>query len=217
MFFRSDYFVGTGPPGPSTNILYCQSQLPAVLTNVFSTSTLAEGPIPQSHSLMTISLSAEDLHTVFADIIQVRWQSTDTEILQLLTATTSSSTNSPSTSPTASLPRSTTAAMSTLPSSPSTSPNGNHIVENGLSTGVKIAIGVAVPVAFMALLLGAFFFWRKKNSRRRLAPYAEPQYIQQSQELHSIEGKADFRRPHVATEDPKHSTYGYGFRGELPG
>ena len=72
---------------------------------------------------------------VYAPMIEIRWQSSDRS------AHTPTNTGSRSTSPPA-----------------QNSSSGS----SGLSTGAKAAIGVVVPVAVIAILVGIFFFWRRK-------------------------------------------------------
>ena len=44
----------------------------------------------------------------------------------------------------------------------------------GLSTGAKAAIGVVVPVAVIAILVGIFFFWRRKIRKLNDNSWPEP-------------------------------------------
>ena len=54
---------------------------------------------------------------------------------------------------------------------PTTSSNSASS-DSGLSTGAKAAIGVVIPVAVIAILVGIFFFWRRKI--RKLGPSTWP-------------------------------------------
>jgi len=82
--------VRTESPGTVVD-LFCRSDLPARATNVYATTTLQPGPIPTSPTLQTVSFPAQTPVYVWADILQVRWQTTDSEILNLLTSSTGGS------------------------------------------------------------------------------------------------------------------------------
>lgn len=66
------------------------------------------------------------------------------------------------------------------PTASETGPSSNNAPSNsssgsgGLSTGAKAAIGVVVPVAVIALLLGIFFFWRRKIRKLKENDWPEP-------------------------------------------
>lgn len=114
------------------------------------------GSVPPNSTLTTMKVGSGS--TAWADIIQVRWQSMDTAILQLLPSpwSTSSSTSTLQVS---------TSASPTLPSNTG-SGTPLHSTHHDLSTGSKV--GIAVGICALALfLLAGFLFWAR--SRRRLA------------------------------------------------
>jgi hypothetical protein len=90
--------------------------------------------------------------TVRAKPVFVAYQPTDTEILSLLTATSS---------------RTSFSATSTSKSPTSTSTSPIPVPDKSLSKGSKIAIGVTVPVVVLALMIATSFFWirRRRNSQ----------------------------------------------------
>jgi hypothetical protein len=102
----------------------------------------------------------------------VRWQATDTEILQLLSSKTtiSSSTSMSKTSAapgavssTPHLP--TSAQLSTNGASATSAPTSEPTA--GLSAGAKITIGVAVPLLVLALILGSYILFRRSKRKSR--------------------------------------------------
>lgn len=88
------------------------------------------------------------------DGIPVLWQNTDVEILALLGVTTISG---------ASITGS--KASNATPTSSSTTSSSSTSSKSSLSTGAKAAIGVMIPLAFIALVFGIFLFFRRRNSR----------------------------------------------------
>ena len=163
--------------------------------------------------------------------IQVRWQATDTEILQLL----SSETSSPSSTSTSNTPATTGAASSTLPRSTSTQTSMNGSAPDRkptaappgeFSTGAKIAIGVIIPLAVIALIFGTFVIVRRnKRKAQRRSMHAEPKYTAYPQELDArynegpLKGELDAKDPYVAARMPGNTRYEpQGYRvGGLPG
>lgn len=51
-----------------------------------------------------------------------------------------------------------------LTPSPSLPPSTPSVSPGGISTGAKAAIGVAIPVAFLAVIFGAFWFFRRRRN-----------------------------------------------------
>jgi hypothetical protein len=180
--------MGTGP-SPNPRGLFCASLVSGVLSNVYSTSALAEGPIPENPSLTTINVATITSPTVWVDEIQVRWQATDTEILQLLSSKTAIS-SSTSISKTPATPG---ALSSTphLPTSAQSSTNGASAISTptseptaGLSAGAKIAIGVAVPLLVLALVLGSYILFRRsKRKSQHRSTLVESKYAGYPREL----------------------------------
>lgn len=76
---------------------------------------------------------------------------------------------------------------------PAIQPPSLSLISAGLSTGVKVGIGIAVPVGIIALFILATYFWRKDQRQRReaLRPDEVPQdsedksksFVQQKPEL----------------------------------
>src|ERR1700728_3898965 len=89
----SNYFLGTGP-SPDPGGIFCGSTLTGTLTNVYSTSTEGSGAIPVNPSLTTINFDTMTKAMAWADGIQVRWQSTDTEVLEIMSSTSKAGSSS---------------------------------------------------------------------------------------------------------------------------
>ena len=171
----------------STDVGYlqnvCASAFGSPLTNVFSTSTRGEGPIPRDADLITVDPQTVDSNTVYADIIGIHWAETDAQVLRLLSETSSSS-------PTAA---STNAAQTAQGPTPIASPTGSAASTStpragGLSTGTEAGIGIGAVAGAIALALFANFLWRRRrkasNIRGGNNEVAPPQY-RAAQELHS--------------------------------
>ena len=161
----SNWFVGTGP-APSPNGLFCASILLGTITDVYSTSTRAEGPIPENPSLVTLTANSLPNPTAWADIVQVRWQATDTQILAII-----SSEISPSRSSQASTSAQSSGASSSVTSSSVTSSTGKEslpahsgISSSTLSTGAKAGIGVGVAIVVLAVVSGFLLIcWKRRR------------------------------------------------------
>lgn len=140
----------------------CASLFGSPLTNVYSTSTRAEGPIPRNPELVTIDPRSVGGNTVYADIIQIQWAATDSEILRLMSQTTSSSSSQAQAT-------SAQTAHRTIPNvAPTVSPTATSIPSSdGLSTGAKAGIGIGAAVGAIALALLAYFLWRRRRRRTK--------------------------------------------------
>lgn len=164
----SGYSMVAGEPVPGNNGDFCASHLTGTLTNVFSTTALLEGPIPETPSLTT--LNADTLASPYAwqDVIQVRWQSTDTEILSLMATVSAAATMSSS-------PKSTPALASATSSAPSfqSSESGSAGSSSSLSTGASIGIGIGVAVAAMILIGFLILMVKRKWGKKREVAAAE--------------------------------------------
>ncbi|KAE9363200.1 FAS1 domain-containing protein [Stipitochalara longipes BDJ] len=57
-------------------------------------------------------------------------------------------------------------SSTTTTSASSSSASQNVSTNKGLSTGAKVAIGVVIPLVFLAALAGIFWFWRKRKGIR---------------------------------------------------
>ncbi|KAL8959621.1 MAG: hypothetical protein Q9193_003545 [Seirophora villosa] len=151
----------------------CASLFGSPLTNVYYTSTKAEGPIPSDPSLLTIDPQSVEANTVYADVIQIQWASTDSGILRLMSQTTSSS--SSEAQATAAQTAHQTAANAAQTASP---PVTATAAADGLSSGAKAGIGIGAAVGAVALALLAYFLW----SRRRKQPQPQLQHEQLQQQ-----------------------------------
>ncbi|KAL8712580.1 MAG: hypothetical protein Q9220_003111 [cf. Caloplaca sp. 1 TL-2023] len=140
----------------------CASLFGSPLTNVFSTSTRAEGPIPRDAKLITIDPKSVLQNTVYADIIGVQWANTNTKILALLSATASSSSGSVQTDPAQPGSRvissvATATSLAALSSGPTSDENG------GLSAGAQAGISIGAVLGAIALAMIAYFLWRRRR------------------------------------------------------
>ena len=169
----SSYFLSTTD---ATSLLanFCFSLMTTPLSNVVSVQSIGDVPA-QNPSLTTLSASDVSSTTVYADVIQVQWQSTDKNIINLLKQSTAASMTGPTGSRTASPASTRTAGASSTRSataSPSASASSNS--SGGLSTGAKAGIGIGVALAVLALAaLAAFLFLLRR--RRRRTREANPQ------------------------------------------
>jgi hypothetical protein len=164
--------------------LFCRRSLTGILSNVYSTTALGQGPAPENPSLTTIDAATLASPYMFQDLIQVRWQSTDTDVLNLMSsisdaaarASTASSNTSPngSTSPMSSSISSPSSVSSSMSSSSSkiaavdSSSSADHL-SGGVIAGIAMGSVIAVLVVFG---LGLFVGLRKRKSNRA-APAVE--------------------------------------------
>ncbi|KAL6715123.1 hypothetical protein ACLMJK_007385 [Lecanora helva] len=146
-------------PSGFTNV--CASLISEDLTNVWSRSSLAPGPMPNNQPLTTVKKADIKSNTVWADVIQVRWQSTNTKIINLLAQKTASSSKNSGTSGTGS-PSSSSGSSTTKATSTPKSENKNS---GGLSTGAEAGIGIAAALIAVVLAVGAYLLLR--NRRRK--------------------------------------------------
>lgn len=93
--------------------------------------------------------------------IRMVYQSSD-----LSTSTSSTSKPASNTAQTTS----STSSSSTSSSSPTSTPS------SGLSTGAKAAIGVSIPLAVLAILVGVFLWWRRRSQRYNAVGTGQPAY-----------------------------------------
>ncbi|KAL2042323.1 hypothetical protein N7G274_004812 [Stereocaulon virgatum] len=165
----SSYFLYT-TIGRGTLNNACASLISTDLTNVFQASTKVEGPIPISHQLKTISQAEipATSKTVWADVIEVQWQSSNTKVISLMASTALAAASSSSSSSSAA-PAS---RASGIPVPTSTDNSSNISSNSGLSAGAKAGIGVAVVLGVLALAAAAFFLIRYRK-RRRADQYQE--------------------------------------------
>ncbi|KAG8528151.1 uncharacterized protein KY384_007067 [Bacidia gigantensis] len=163
------YFLTTSDQGILRN--YCFSLFNTPLTKVYSMRSLQSGSIPSNPSLTTIS-PAKVSNTVYADVIQVQWQDSDQNIIQLMSqkdaeATMQSSSSSAS-------PASTTPAAASQTNAPTSTAAPTSSADSGLSSGAKAGIGVGVALGVLAIMaLAAFLFLRRRKRRKPHDPASE--------------------------------------------
>ncbi|KAE8446807.1 hypothetical protein EG329_011584 [Mollisiaceae sp. DMI_Dod_QoI] len=114
-------------------------------------------PLPDVRDLTTWTVPKNT--SAVCDGIPVLWQNTDIQILALLgiTPTSSSQTSSPTGSQSSNTSPTSTGATSEIPASSGSS----------LSSGAKAAIGVTIPLVFIALIAGIFFFFRRRRNSQQ--------------------------------------------------
>ena len=136
----------------------CASVFGSPLTNVFSTSTRGAGPIPQDADLITVDPKAVESNTVYADIIGIHWAETDSQILRLMSETSSSSATAASTNVAQTGQGPIPVVSATAPAASNSTPSAG-----GLSTGAEAGIGIGAVVGAIALALLAYFLWRRRR------------------------------------------------------
>ena len=134
---RSGYQCQTRPGWPWEYTDSCKSPL--------ASSTIAK--VINGAITSTTSIPANPGGAVNAYGIEVRWQSTDTAILKLLT---------PGWTPTA---IDTSSANPSVTSS--ATPSVTTPLQKGFTTGAKIGIGIAIPLVILGMLFGLLFCWRR--------------------------------------------------------
>ena len=159
-----------GQPAPGSSGIFCRISYSGLLTNVYSTSTLAEGPAPGRPMLQTVEASELVSAYGWEDVIQVRWQSTDQQVLSLMSIEASQAseltsspalkaTNTASPAPTASSQHATETSRSHT--------QQTHSVSSGLSPGASAGIGVGVALGtILVAAIGAWGFLRRKSQLR---------------------------------------------------
>ena len=139
------------------------------LSNVVSVDSLTNGPIPKNQKLLTLQQSDVSSTTVYADVIQIQWQSSDQHVIRLKTQATASSGASPASSTAAPGSRTSGAAAAT-----STSASPPSSASSALSTGAKAGIGIGVVLGVLALAGLAALFLVQRRRKRRSQVRAEP-------------------------------------------
>ncbi|KAL8829190.1 MAG: hypothetical protein Q9170_006285 [Blastenia crenularia] len=155
----------------STNVGFlqhaCASLFGSPLTNVYSTYARAEGPIPQKPKLITVDPNSVDKNTVYADIIQIQWAATDTEVLRLMSQTTSSSSSQVQSTSAQTAHRTIPNVAQTATPTATPLPTATPIPSSsGLSTGAKAGIGIGAAIGAVALVLLAYFLWRRQRRQK---------------------------------------------------
>ena len=157
------YFLHTTNGGSLANV--CASLISTDLTNVWSRTSLAPGPMPNNHPLTTIKKADITSNTVWADVIQVRWKSDNPKILSLLAQQTATSRSS-SLSATGSVSPSLTSSTIAQPTTTPTHRNRNN---GGLSTGAEAGIGIGVALCAVIIAVAAFLFFRNRRRKSKAA------------------------------------------------
>lgn len=158
------YKVQFTEPVPGSKGMYCQTSFSGVLTNVYSTSFLGDGSAPDNPPLQTLTAADISPAVGWQDVIQVRWASTDTDILSIMASTSSdqattspiSSTNGPAA--TLSIASSTSAAV---PLSTTSSQIG--LTSNRMSGGIIAGIIIGAIASGVALFMLGFFIGLKRR------------------------------------------------------
>lgn len=168
----SSYYLTNSNSGILRN--YCISRFSGDLTNVYSTSTLASGPIPSNPRLGTVNSDNVPGNSVYADVIQVQWQDSDQKIIALMSQKSSSD----AAKPTRTAQGSTIASKTDKPAAASAAMTPVPAPTSGLSTGAKIGIGVGVPLGLIliAAIAAAFFLRRRKQQKANQNGTQNPAY-----------------------------------------
>ncbi|KAL8663129.1 MAG: hypothetical protein Q9202_004166 [Teloschistes flavicans] len=146
----------------------CASRFSTPLSRVYSVSTRAEGPMPRNADLITVDPASVSANTVFADIIAIVYASTDSAILELMSAATRSSSSVASATP---------AYRTTAQVSPTRSPTGTPSPSPGeLSPGGKAGIVVGAIIGTIVLVLFASFLYRRRQKYQTLAGDTEAKH-----------------------------------------
>ena len=150
------------------------------LTNVYSVSSRAPGSIPKSPKLIALATAQVSSTTVYADVIQVQWQSTDQAVINLIKKETASNSHKSAATPGS---RATGVAAATPSASAS-----SYVPSIGLSTGAKIGIALGVPLGIIgiAALVAFNLFRRRRRTRRTFKECSQPMEDAETfHELHS--------------------------------
>ena len=155
---------------------YCFSLMTTPLTNVVSVASLTNGPIPTDAPLRTLAQSDVSSTTIYADVIQVQWQSTDQKIIALMDQQSASSSTTLSTLTTSSSIASST-TFSTFGSAPADSTNNppETAANTGLSPSAKGGIAAGVIIAVILIIAAAasyyYFFLKRRKQQRSTKPH----------------------------------------------
>lgn len=156
---------------------------------MYSTSTLDIGPLPEDYTTSTLDVAKISIRpTIWAEMIQVRWQATDTVVLSLQAqeARSATSTSIASTSSTSSVA---SASASTTAPAPATSTSVPVPNEPVLSTGAKAGIGIGIAALALLLVVAALLvFRRRKKPASQLSniPLVPPQSDELKKRSHVV-------------------------------
>ena len=153
----SSYFLSTATNNVPGFNNFCASLMTTVLTNVYSAPSLTDGPIPLSPKLITLTTAQVSSTTVYADVIQISWASSNTAVMSLMKQQSATAT-----SRSAAIPGSSTTGVPAA-----TSPGSSFSSPEGMSTGAKIAIGVTIPttIILMATVAAITFLYRRRRKK----------------------------------------------------
>ena len=162
--------VFNGQPTPRISGIFCRTSFSGVITNVWSTSTLADGPAPKNP--ITQSLDARWLQLPYGweDVIKVRWQSTDEQVMRLMSeASLEAAIQSTSTAVTSSAIPSSARPGATSSSEFAASTSAAPLLSSKhLSSGASAGIGIGAALG--VLLVAAVGVWIFQRRRRHPRP-----------------------------------------------
>ncbi|KAL8728944.1 MAG: hypothetical protein Q9166_005039 [cf. Caloplaca sp. 2 TL-2023] len=146
--------------------------------------------------LITIDPKTVESNTIYADIIGIHWAETDSQILRLMSQTTSSS-------PTAAPTNAAQTAHRTIPAvSPTTSASVTFTPSpGGLSTGAEAGIGIGAVVGAVAMALFAYFLWRRRRKSKNMAGNTEANPTRYHG-VHELDSKQEKNHPQQRAEIP---------------
>ncbi|KAL9594845.1 MAG: hypothetical protein Q9219_006809 [cf. Caloplaca sp. 3 TL-2023] len=167
------------------------------------------GPITQSDgNLGTRAFccpSSVNGNTVYADIIQIQWAATNTDILRLMSQTTSSSSfGAPTTLP-QTAHRTTSNIAQTI--SPTAIPNP---AAGSLSAGTKASIGVSALLGATVVTMIVFFNWSRRRRRTKVAAIdneASPQLHRVYRSAHELDPESEKDRLPEPVELPTEAAH----------
>ena len=163
------------------------------LSNIYSVASLTNGSASPNPQLTILSTDDVSSTTVYADIVRIAWQSTDTGVIGLMkqTATGSLGSNPIPGSISLGIPTATSSAFASLPSS--STPLG------GLSSSAKVGIGIGVPIAIIAVVALAAYLYFSRRRRRSEEPWHDIS-VQETQNNQPQEFNSEYREPSGPTE-----------------
>lgn len=197
---------------------YCYSSLKSAVSTVASVASQTTGPLPTNPKLVTLQPSEAANSFVYADVLQIRYQSTDTIVVNLMNATTvTNSAASSSPSATASVSQSSGGVDNSAVSTPS------GTTSSALSTGAKAGIGVGVVLGIFALVGTAAFLFLRKRHRGTIKTSPTRSVDQddqgaQDRKLAEMDAPGNNTRPEMdALVDMKRAEMDAGVIQEMPG
>ncbi|KAL8902845.1 MAG: hypothetical protein Q9207_004334 [Kuettlingeria erythrocarpa] len=168
--YSIEFTPGANRDIPLTTIFTPPSSCLATVTydnaGLWQGGLLQKGPIPTDPSLITVDPQDVEANTVYADIIQIQWAMTDSDILRLMSQSTSSS--SSQAQPTAAQTAHQTMSNVDPTLFPTSTMTSTQASDNGsLSAGAKAGIGIGAAVGAVVLTLLAYFLGRWRRTKRQ--------------------------------------------------